>query len=53
MFDEVVNNAAPFLETGGYLGLVIGDKYAGGVWWPLGFRCMSGIESRDDSFSKA
>lgn len=48
MFDEVVDNASPFLEEGAYLGLVIGDKYARGVWVPLGFRCMNRIMEREE-----
>lgn len=53
MFDEVVNNASPFLEKGGYFGLVIGDKYADGVWVPLGFRCMNRVMERGDFILKS
>ena len=39
----VVRNCAPYLEGGRYFALVIGDKYAGGEWIPLGFYTMSRI----------
>ncbi len=37
---QVVYRAADVLDAGRYLVLVIGDKYAGGEWIPLGFRAM-------------
>jgi len=37
---RVVARAAEVLDTGRYLALVIGDKYADGEWIPLGFRAM-------------
>jgi tRNA G10 N-methylase Trm11 len=40
MFGEVVDNVSPFLESGRYCAVVIGDKYSKGEWIPLGFRCM-------------
>jgi hypothetical protein len=46
MFGSIVEKAAPFLEKGRYLVLVIGDKYAGGEWIPLGFYCMSEVLKR-------
>jgi hypothetical protein len=46
MFGEVVEKATPFLEKGRYLVLVIGDKYSGGEWIPLGFYCMNEVLKR-------
>ncbi|MCL4545638.1 MAG: site-specific DNA-methyltransferase [Chloroflexi bacterium] len=46
MFGQVVDNATPWLETGRFLAVVIGDKYAKGEWIPLGFYCMSEIMKR-------
>ena len=37
---QVVARTAEVLDTGRYLALVIGDKYADGEWIPLGFRAM-------------
>lgn len=37
---QVVSRVAEVLDTGRYLALVIGDKYADGEWIPLGFRAM-------------
>lgn len=39
-FGQVVANFAPLLASGRFLTLVIGDKYAGGEWVPLGFSAM-------------
>ncbi len=39
-FGEIVGNAYELLAPGHFLGLVIGDKYTGGEWIPLGFECM-------------
>lgn len=39
-FAQVVALSYPLLGSGKHMGLVIGDKYAGGAWIPLGFRCM-------------
>ncbi|GIV06913.1 MAG: hypothetical protein KatS3mg017_0115 [Fimbriimonadales bacterium] len=39
-FEQVVSNFAPLLEGGRFLTLVIGDKYTGGEWVPLGFHTM-------------
>lgn len=39
-FGAAVENAVALLKPGRFLGLVIGDKYAGGEWVPLGFECM-------------
>lgn len=43
MFEQVVANFSPLLAPGRYLVLVIGDKYAGGEWLPLGFRSMERV----------
>jgi DNA modification methylase len=40
MFGKVLDNFLPLLERGRHLCLVIGDKYAGGEWVPLGFHLM-------------
>jgi len=37
---KVVSNFASLLADGRFLVLVIGDKYTGGEWVPLGFRAM-------------
>ncbi|MBA2362565.1 MAG: DNA methylase [Chloroflexia bacterium] len=39
-FRRVVRNARDLLRPGRHLALVIGDRYAGGEWVPLGFECM-------------
>jgi hypothetical protein len=39
-FGKVVDNTYPLLDTGRYLALVIGDKYASSEWIPLGFYTM-------------
>lgn len=45
MFEQVVENGARLLEPGRFMTLVIGDKYAGGEWVPLGFECMEVMRS--------
>lgn len=40
MFGAVLDNTLPLLRRGRYVGIVIGDKYRGGEWIPLGFHCM-------------
>jgi hypothetical protein len=47
MLGEVVDNFTPLLERGRYMALVIGDKYAGGEWVPLGFYAMNEVLRRD------
>jgi DNA modification methylase len=42
-FSEVVQRTYPLLESGRYLAVVIGDKYQGGTWIPLGFRVMNAV----------
>jgi len=46
MFGEVLDNTGPVLESGRYLAVVIGDKYARGEWIPLGFMCMNEVLNR-------
>ncbi len=43
MLKKVAANAVSVLDKGRYLILVIGDKYAGGDWIPLGFLAMNEI----------
>jgi hypothetical protein len=45
-FGQVVDVVTPFLETGRYLTLVIGDMYERGEWIPLGFQCMQAVLQR-------
>jgi DNA modification methylase len=40
-FSEVLTNTVEILESERYLAIVIGDKYSGGKWIPLGFYCMN------------
>jgi hypothetical protein len=47
MFGEVLDNTARLLDRQRYLAVVIGDKYDGGEWVPLGFYCMSEVLKRD------
>ncbi len=46
MFGETLNNVTPCLEKRRYLCVVIGDKYTGGEWIPLGFYCMNEVLKR-------
>ena len=41
LFGNVVKNCTEVLEQHRYLAIVIGDKYSGGEWVPLGFYCMN------------
>ncbi|HEY1011767.1 MAG TPA: DNA methyltransferase [Herpetosiphonaceae bacterium] len=43
MLRRVIENAAAVLDSGRYLVLVIGDKYARGEWIPLGFQAMNEV----------
>jgi hypothetical protein len=47
MMGQIVDNAAPVLDKGRYLVLVIGDKYDKGEWIPLGFLAMNEVMKRD------
>jgi SAM-dependent methyltransferase len=42
-FAAVVKNTLTVLQKGGYLAIVIGDKYSHGQWHPLGFYCMNEV----------
>jgi DNA modification methylase len=42
--EAVTNNAAKVLDKGRHLILVIGDKYAGSEWVPLGFQTMERVK---------
>ncbi len=46
MFNNVVENAYPFLDKGRYCAVVIGDKYSAGEWIPLGFYVMQEMISK-------
>ncbi len=46
MIGTVVDTIRPVLDSGRYLVLVIGDKYARGEWIPLGFRAMDEVLRR-------
>lgn len=46
MLANVVDNTSQLLDKGRYMALVIGDKYAGGEWIPLGFMAMQEILKR-------
>ena len=41
--EKIVRNTAVVLEDGRYMCLVIGDKYTGGEWLPLGFQAMQRV----------
>ena len=40
---SIAERTYPYLESGKYMALVIGDKYSRGEWIPLGFRSMEEI----------
>ncbi len=46
MLGRVVEHAAPLLDKGRFMALVIGDKYARGDWIPLGFLAMQAVLQR-------
>lgn len=46
-FEIVLENLSPLLADNRYLVLVIGDKYTGGEWVPLGFRTMEVVLKHD------
>jgi hypothetical protein len=46
MFGRVIENMKQFHQAGGYLGLVIGDKYSKGELVPLGFLCMQEVKKK-------
>lgn len=39
-FSKVIKNTKSILNKGGYLAIVIADKYSNSEWIPLGFYCM-------------
>ncbi|MEM2933976.1 MAG: DNA methyltransferase [Halobacteria archaeon] len=43
MFNEVLENTTPLLDSKRFLVLVIGDKYQRGEWVPLGFLTMNEV----------
>ncbi|MGC8742985.1 MAG: TRM11 family SAM-dependent methyltransferase [Verrucomicrobiia bacterium] len=49
VFGKVVDNFTPYLDSGRYLALVIGDKYSKGEWIPLGYYCMNEVMKRNYS----
>ncbi len=53
MFGQVLDNVAPVLEPGRYLGIVIGDKYMKSEWVPLGFYLMNEVMARGNFILKS
>jgi hypothetical protein len=47
MIGRLVDRITPVLDSGRYLALVIGDKYAKCEWIPLGFQTMNEVMKRD------
>ena len=45
-FGKVLDNCLPYLDKKRFLAVVIGDKYSGGEWIPLGFYCMQEVMKR-------
>ena len=46
LFGKIVDAAYPVLDKGRYFAVVIGDKYTGGNWIPLGFYTMQEVLKR-------
>ena len=46
LFGNIVDATYPVLDSGRYFALVIGDKYSGGNWIPLGFYTMQEVLKR-------
>lgn len=46
MFGKVIDKTLPLLDKGRYCAVVIGDKYSGGEWIPLGFYTMMEFAKR-------
>jgi len=46
LFGKIVDSTYPVLDKGRYFALVIGDKYSGGNWIPLGFYAMQEVLKR-------
>jgi len=47
LFGKIVDNTRPILDKGRFFALVIGDKYSGGEWIPLGFYAMQEVLKRE------
>jgi hypothetical protein len=45
-FGKVLDNCLPYLDKKRFLALIIGDKYTGGQWIPLGFYLMQEVMKR-------
>ncbi|TCT16308.1 DNA methylase [Natranaerovirga pectinivora] len=45
-FGKVIENTTKYLEKGRFAAVVIGDKYEGGKWVPLGFNVMEEFTKR-------
>ncbi len=50
-FGKVVENFSSLLDKGRHLAVVIGDKYTGGEWVPLGFYLMNETLKRDPTLT--
>jgi hypothetical protein len=46
LFGKIVDATYPVLDKGRYFAIVIGDKYSGGNWIPLGFYAMQEVLKR-------
>jgi DNA modification methylase len=46
LFGKIVDATYPVLDKGRYCAVVIGDKYSGGTWIPLGFYTMEEVLKR-------
>jgi len=46
LFGKIVDATYPVLDKGRYFAVVIGDKYSGGNWIPLGFYTMQEVLKR-------
>jgi hypothetical protein len=46
LFGKIVDTTYPVLDKGRYFAVVIGDKYSGGNWIPLGFYTMQEVLKR-------
>ena len=44
-FQQVCENALKALQPGRHVALIIGDKYSGSEWIPLGFQCMQVLQN--------
>jgi DNA modification methylase len=46
LFGKIVDATYPVLDKGRYCAVIIGDKYSGGTWIPLGFYAMQEVLKR-------